>query len=338
MDWNPLIIRYLVGIFLTLAPTLAAAESPPYTAYFNPEQGFKPAQRSFQGIFLQMAGGLEHCSTPSNYLRHVAKEAKRVEAAWLTAKGKPANFRPAYFTDEYVEKLIAGWNQIAPILALESFSRNSGCHMRYAILGSWNVPPDELAAMEPKLTDSQARAYGGFLAKVAFDKSDLASLDVFYSKDGGRDLLSDTGKGEMSKRVWRGLLPPEEREADIRSCQGGTSALATLREHQQKTLASIEGTGKTITAVELRQALISGLKLDEKTPAVAKLPSSERDALTYSHSIKAALQRRLDEISKQATPQQMKDINTAMDLILDGLLVAAQLEFEAGVRDEFLRH
>jgi hypothetical protein len=314
----------------------SAAEPQPYAEHFDPAKGFKPAQRSFQPIFLQMAGSLEHYGTPANYLRHVAKETKRVEAAWLKAKGKPATFRPAYFTDEYIEKLITGWNHMAPVLALESFSWNSGRHVRFAMLGSWNATPAELAALETKLTPKEAAEYQRFVGKPFFKKPDLAALEKFYEDGNGYDKLSYSAKEEMSKRIERGIMPPNERDADIKSWEGGTMILAILREHQEKSLAGIEGKAKPVNADDLRDSLIQALKLRDENVATEKMRSVQRDAFVYSHTIKANLNRRLTEISKQASPQQMKDINVAINLMLENLLVAAQLEYEAGLWDQFL--
>lgn len=335
---NPLIIRYLLWIFPIIAPLSAtAAEPQPIAADFNPQQGFKPAQRSFQPIFLQMAGSFKHYGTPANYLRHVNKEAKRVEAAWLKAKGKPAKFRPEYFTEEYIEKLITGWNQMAPVLALESFSRNSGRQMRFAMMGSWNMPPAELAALEPKLTAAESTEFQKLLAKPFFKKSDFPALEAFYADGNGYDKLSYSAKEEMSKRIERGIMPPNERDADIKSWEGGTIILALLREHQRSTMAGIDGKGEVRTADDLQRVLVKELKLDQETIATEKLPSVKRDALVYSHVIKGNLDRRLKEISKQATPQQMKEIETAITLTLENLLVAAQLEFEAALWDDVLK-
>lgn len=314
----------------------SAAEPQPLAEHFDPAKGFKPAQRSFQPIFLQMAGSFEHYGTPANYLRHVAKETKRVEAAWLKAKGKPATFRPAYFTNEYIEKLITGWDHMAPVLALESFSRNSGRHVRFAMLGSWNATPAELAALETKLTAEESAEYRRLVAKPFFAKVDFPALDRFFADGSGFDKLSEPAKEELRKRVWRGTMDQKELDADLKSWEGGTIILAVLREHQENSLAGIEGEAKPVNADDLRDGLIRALKLREGKVDTEKMPSVQRDAFVYSHTIKANLNRRLTEISKQASPQQMKDINVATNLMLENLLVAAQLEYETGLWDHFL--
>lgn len=338
MKHNPLINRYLLWIFpILVALPSEGAESPPNAPYFSPEQGFKPAQRSFQPIFLQMAGSFEHYGTPANYLRHVNKEAERVEAAWLKAKGKPAKFRPDYFTEEYIEKLIVGWNQMAPILALESFTRNSGRQMRYAILGTSDVPPVELAALEGNLTKEESAEFQRLLAKPYFMKSDLPRVEVFYSDGSAFDKLSSGGKVELNKRVWRGTMDQKALDADLAASQRAAAVPSILGKHQELLLAGIEGKGTPVTADELKIALIEGLKLKAVDVDPEKLPASSRDAVVYARAIKDALNRRLKDIGKRATSQQMGDIDAAITLLFENLLVAAQLELETGLWDEVLK-
>jgi mRNA-degrading endonuclease toxin of MazEF toxin-antitoxin module len=338
MRHNPLIIRYLVWIFPIIAALAATAAEPrPSPPYFNAEQGFKPAQRSFQPIFLQMAGSFEHYGTPANYLRHVNEEAKRVEAAWLKAKGKPAKFRPDYFTEEYIEKLIVGWNQMAPVLALESFSRNSGRQMRYAILGTESVAPADLAALESKLTKGESAEFQRFLAKPLLKKSDLKTAEVFYTDGNGFDKLSVAGKVEMNKRVWRGMMDSQQLDSDFKQAKSGTVILSILDRHQTLVVGSIEGKKPAGTADDLEGNLVQGLHLAEADVNFQALAAGSRDSVAYAHAIKSALNRRLTEIGKQATPQQMKDIDAALTLMFENLLVAAQLELEAGLWDEMLK-
>lgn len=337
MRHNPLIFRYLLWIFPITAPLAARAVEPiSATSYFNAATGFKPAQRSFQPIFLQMAASLEAYGTPANYLRHVNSEGKRVEAAWLKAKGKPAKFRPEYFTEEYIEKLITGWNQMERVLALQCFTRNTGKQMRFAIMGSWNMPPADLAAMETKLTAVESLDYQKLLAMPFFKKSDFPAMEAFYADGNGYDKLSDTGKAELSRRIERGTMPPKDRDADIKLWEGGTIILSIFRDHQKATAAGIDGGGEGANADDLRRTLALKLKLDEKDFDWEKLPPVERDAIAYSRAIKFYAERRLKEISKQATPEQMEAMESAMRLMYENLLVAAQLEFEAGLWDEVL--
>lgn len=338
MSPNPLIIRYLFWI-LPIIATLSAAEPGPaaLATGFDPEQGFKPAQRNFQDIALQLAASLEAYGTPANYLRHVNSEAKRVEALWLKTKGKPSTFRPSYFTEQYIEKLITGWNQMAPVLALESFSRNSGRQMRGAIMGSWNMTPAELAAAETTLTKSQSAEFQRLLAKPFFTKGDFQALEKFYADGNGYDGLSDVSKGELSKRIWRGTLSPEKRDADIQAQKGGTIALSLLLDHQKKTIAGIGGNGAGTSADDLRKAIISRLKLDQPSTDTEKMPSVERDAVIYSHAIRFYAKRRLKEISTRASAEQTQAMDAAMKLMFQNLVVAAQLEFETGLWEEVLK-
>lgn len=337
MSQNPLIIRYLLWIFPIFAPLIAAAAEPKAIASdFDPQKGFKPAQRSLQPIFLQMGGSFEAYGTPANYLRHVNAEAKRVEAAWLKAKGKPAKFRPEYFTDQYVEKLITGWNQMAPVLALESFTRNSGRQMRYAIMGTDNVSPAELAAGESKLTKDESAEFRRLLAKPSFKNEDMGAIDAFYRDGSTFDKLSEPSKAEVNKRVWRGLMESEVLEADIIASKRGTTALAILGKHQRMVVAGIERGDAHVSSDQLRDAIIEGLQLKSDDLNIKSLPTSARDAVVYSHAIKGALVRRVKEVSKQTTAKQLAEIDAALMLVMENLVVAAQLELETGLWDEAL--
>ncbi|MFD0894728.1 hypothetical protein KBB96_05075 [Luteolibacter ambystomatis] len=328
----------LASAFLALMPTTVIGdEALPYAEHFNPANGFKPAQRNLTAIFLQMAGSFEHYGTPANYLRHANAEAKRVEAAWLKAKGKPAKFRPEYFTEEYIEKLITGWNQMERVLALESFTRTSGRQMRYAIIGSGSMTPAELASLEPNLTAEESAEFRRLVAKPYFTKDDFVSLERFYADGKGHHKLTAIGKEAVNRRVRRGTMDQRELDKDIEASKEGTTILSILSAHQRRTVGGINGTSAAANADDLQTALVKGLKLAEDRVEVDRLPSTERDALTFSHAIKGLLDQRLKEISKQATPEQMKAMKTATTLMFENLIVASQLEFEAGLWDEVLQ-
>src|SRR5207249_3046184 len=88
-------------------------------------------------IFLQIAGSLEHHGTPEPYLRHMAKEHERIEALYLRKYSRaPKSYRPAYMTDEYLNRLFANWNLLSPKLGLEAFAKEVGHGMRNAIKGT----------------------------------------------------------------------------------------------------------------------------------------------------------------------------------------------------------
>jgi len=111
--------------------------APEYLQSFDPAKGFKPAQRDLTEVFLQLAGSLEAYGSPEPYLRHVASEHARIEALYRQKFGKdPKSYRPAYMTDEYIDRLAANWKLLAPKLGLEPFAKNVGNAMRDAILGT----------------------------------------------------------------------------------------------------------------------------------------------------------------------------------------------------------
>jgi hypothetical protein len=113
------------------------SKKPPYLAFFNPANGFKPAQTNLTHIFLQLAGSLEHSGTPEGYLRHMQKEHARIAAKFSAKTGKPYQGRlPTHMTDAYVDKLIANWNLLSPKLKLDALAKDAGRCAREGIRGT----------------------------------------------------------------------------------------------------------------------------------------------------------------------------------------------------------
>lgn len=121
-----------------LALVVNAAEPPEYLKYFDPAKGFKPAQRNLSEIYLQAAGSLEHYGSPEPYFRHMLAEHERIAklAGRKLGRGK-GDRRPARMTKDYIEKLIANWNKLSPVLQLDELSRGIGSDVRSAIRGVW---------------------------------------------------------------------------------------------------------------------------------------------------------------------------------------------------------
>ncbi|MEO5913344.1 MAG: hypothetical protein ABIS50_03860 [Luteolibacter sp.] len=312
------------------------ADPPPYVAYFNPETGFRPAQRNFQAIFLQMAGSFEYSGTPEPYLRHVIQENNRVETAYHKATGKKCVTRPAFFTDDYVEGLITAWNQMSRPLALESLCRKSGVLMRYAMLGSWSMSTAEVVACEPQLSQAESTSFQKLIEKPYFSKSDLPAVDAFYSSPAYKK-MSDSGKAQLSKRTWRGTMDLDKRATSIADDKRGTILLGILSEHQKSSFAAVKNSAAPAANSDtLLKTLSQQLRLNDEQTDFTKLPDGERDALVYSHLIKKALDYRMAEIRKQVSADQMKEIEKNMRLILENLLAAAHSEYETGLVSESL--
>lgn len=308
----------------------------PYIANFNPDKGFKPSQRNFEMIWLQLAGSLEHFGSPEPYLRHMMKEFERVDAASVKATGKAGTNRPPFFTDEYIEREIKNWNTIAPTLALEGFSKNSGRNIRYAMMGSWSMSVTEMASLEKKLTPEEADAYKKLLAKPSFAKSDFSALDSFYGKP--YEKLSDFGREQLSKRVFRGTMDPVKREAYIQSDKNGTIILPLLQDHQKQSLAALEDSkAPKANADTFRLVLISRLRLNEDDIDLSGMSGEERDAIFYAHAIKGALKSRFAQIRKQASTEQSDEVEKVVASMLDTLLLAAQSEYETGLQEDFIK-
>jgi hypothetical protein len=331
---NSLIIRYLSRTFLVLlmlcfsGSSVRAEEQAPYISHFNPAKGFKPAQRSLADIFLQMAGSFEHFGTPEPYIRHVMAEHDRIDAKYKKATGKGSYSRPNYLTDEYVENLLAGWNKLAPVLTLESLSRQSGRNMRYAIMGSWNMSVGEMIAVEDKLTPQEAIFYRKLLEKPWFEKSDFPALEAFY--EAGYEKLTESGKTEMSKRIWLGKQTPEKLTEAVKIEKGGSKIVTILNEYQKKSITYLyDSKSPKTNSSDLEASLISQLHLNDDKVNYDGLKAFDRDALFYSHEIRTGFMKRINHIHNQAKlPGQADSIEKALIAILKELIVFSQMEFE----------
>jgi hypothetical protein len=128
----------LVTVFAFVLPLFAiGAEQPEYLASFDPAKGFKPAQHDLTEIFLQIAGSLEYYGSPVPYMQHMAKEHERIDALYIARYGTvPKSYRPAYMTDEYLNRFAKNWDYLSPKLGLDSFAKEVGNDMRAGINGT----------------------------------------------------------------------------------------------------------------------------------------------------------------------------------------------------------
>lgn len=334
-----LIKRYLSRIVFGLislgfaCSTLQAQDPAPYEPYYSPTKGFKPAQRDFTKIFLQLAGSLEHYGSPEPYIRHVLAEHTRIAAKYKAAKGKDDTARPKYLTDDFVEHLLANWKKLTPGLKLDSLCKQSGRNMRLAIMGTWNMPISELVAQEEFLTENQKKSFQSLLEKPFFASKDFPTLEAFYAEGGGYDKLSESGKSQLSKRVRLGTLSPEKRDAIIKDDKGGSLAVALLNTHHEALINYLTTDSKEVVNGDtLLASMKSGLKLDQDKLDLSKLTDYQRDAFQYSHTIKADFVKRYEFIDKNAAnTADAKNMKAALFSMVDNLVTIANSEFRAGL-------
>lgn len=335
-----LIIRFLgkalfLG-FVAVSPcTALRAEDPAsYAAYFDAEKSFRPAQTRLDLVLLQMAASFECLGTPEPYVRHVIAEHARIDAKCEKATGKTSSSRPAYFTDDYAANLIRKWKQMAPILSLESLTRQSGANMRYALMGSWNMSVSELMALESKLTATERRTYRVLLGKDYFTKADFGTIEAFYKSS--YDKLTEAGKNQLSRRTKLGEIPPEKRAAAMSEEKGGTILLALLIEHQKNTVAYLQDRTKPKANAEtIQQILVSRLKLHSNEAISPQFPDIERDALYYSRLIRDSVRKRIDHVRSQVKhSEQAEGIENALMSMISDLAELAQSEYEAALRED----
>lgn len=131
------VIVLAVSVMLACEPLVFANKPPEYLRSFDPEKGFKPAQKNLTEIFLQLAGSLEFYGSPEPYLRHMATEHTRIAAKYQTKYGRIGkSFRPPQMTDQYIDTLSTSWQVLSPRFGLDSFAREIGNAMRDGIRGT----------------------------------------------------------------------------------------------------------------------------------------------------------------------------------------------------------
>ena len=317
-------------------PSLKAAEPPPYAVYYSAEKGFKPVQPNLSKVFLQMAGSLESFGSPEPYIRHIMAEHARIDAATKVAGGSGSS-RPAYLTEDYVDNLIANWNKISPPLKLDTFCRDAGKNIRYAILGSKNMTIPELVELEKVLNENERKAYRSLLEKAYFSKSDFPATEKFYA--GTFDKLTATGKDQISRKTWLGTQSPEIRAKELSAPPAGTALVRFLNDHQDKTVAFMEDRSNPKASGDTFQKnLTEFLRLNTELDSPQGAAAFDTEPLVYSHKIRDGYRQRIEGIRKTAsTPNQSAMIEKAIRLMLENLVVVAQSEFEAGLFEKAAR-
>ncbi|TLD71474.1 hypothetical protein FEM03_08080 [Phragmitibacter flavus] len=141
--WNLAIYAFYIAPLLLLLPTFASAQDAPrstaYLRFFDPNEGFKPAQTNLTNIFLQIAGSMEYYGSPEPYIEHIQAEHGRVSEKFRSKTGKTRNSLPDHLTDEYLNQLVTNWNLLSPKLGLDVLAKEAGRCTRQGIQGEQNT-------------------------------------------------------------------------------------------------------------------------------------------------------------------------------------------------------
>lgn len=186
---TPLIVAISL---LAIAPSIEAqtrSASTEYLRFFNPAQGFKPAQTSLTQIFLQIAGSLEYYGSPVPYLRYIQAEELRIAAKYKAKTGRTMkSHRPAQMTDAYIGQLIENWNLLSPQLGLESFAKEAGLCAREAIRGTRDTGTIIVDALNQHQDSIAAGMEGG--KKASFEE--LRTM-LFQQLEWGKKAVDEEG-------------------------------------------------------------------------------------------------------------------------------------------------
>lgn len=322
------------GLIFLLGAVIA--QGAPLEGY-DPETGFAPAQNDLTKVFLKLAASLEVEGTPEVYIRHVLEEHARIDAKYEKATGKKGSARPEYFTDAYMDNLLTNWKRLEEPLQLEQLCRDSGRHMRHAILGSWHKTPNDLLLEEENLTDAEKKQYRDLLSKAFFVKSDFSAMESFYADGGGYDKLSQSGREQMSLRTHLGTLSPEKREKYFDDYAGGTTIVGILNEYQRLLVADINADGeRKVNSEKLEKLLVERLSLNGESPEISELERDEKDAVTYSHMVKWEFDRRFNFSIEKLGKKDGENVNDQIFSMVENLLILAHSELRGAMKESFL--
>lgn len=325
---------YLRGVFWVLAVVLILPSSgQSYLHNYDPQKGFGKADKSLTTIFLKIAGSLEHHGSPEPYLKWILeKEHPRIAAKWEDATGIERTSRPNYLTDDYLEKLLAGWESLEKPLGLEKLCRESGRYMRFAIDGSWNKTPEDWAFEEPGLSQKQRGLYKKLLAKPFFTKADFKETESFYADGGGHEKLSKTGKAQLSDRFWLGKMPKNQRDNEFARRKGGTELVKFLNSFQERIQNNINTGGKRVVDADLmKKELANLLKLNGEKIKLVETDWTIRDSIAYSHLIKQGFDERFSHVDRTSSKEDAEWAEKMMGAMLDALRIAAYSEIDAAI-------
>jgi len=134
---TPQILPVCTAMIFIALTVISQDQGKPYSSFYSPEKGFKPAQANLTEIFLQLSGSLEYHGSPEPYIRHIQKEHARVSALYESKTGKPHNGRmPGHMTQDYVDRYLRNWNSLSQPLKLDAFAREIARCVREGILGT----------------------------------------------------------------------------------------------------------------------------------------------------------------------------------------------------------
>ncbi len=149
-----------------------------------------------------------------------------------------------------------------------------------------------LAEKEAALSASEKETYSGFLGKKFFTKQDFGSLEKFYAQTWDR--LSESGKDQMSHRIWEGIRRDEYKFTDLPKVvqeKESERAYSVLKKREAEVgrASRIPETDREdfIRAYESGNRDGASKVLDRKSfreNMAVSVPSNEKNAIAIAHS------------------------------------------------------
>ncbi len=317
------------GALLMAAFSPAAAQDgnnqTEYLRFFDPAQGFKPAQKNLTNIFLQIAGSMECTGTPEGYIRHMQAEHARVSGKFASKMGKPHNSRlPSHMTPQYVDRLIANWKIFSSKLQLDALAKDAGRCARMAIRGTKDT---------------------GTIAILIFNDHQKLVADEMRGKSGqhvGFQELRARLETELEWEKPKPAQPPAEiaqRETALTESERQEFAALLKHEHFSKAefgrlehfyshgYDKLTDEGKNQMSQRIWDGTRSGKPADIR-----------KDAISAAHDFHNALNQQFEKLDARLPAATSAQVKTAVSEVFLDLGDMAQSELEIGILDWSLDH
>lgn len=259
-----------------------------YKDFYDPAVGFEELDADLVDVFIKIAGSLEHHQSPEPYLRYVLAEYQSRSSRM--GQGRMGDVEPI-LTEEYVDGIMASWNQMREPLQMDEFARLSGIYLRHAVLGFWHQTIEERLSYEPNLNETDQARYRAIVERTFLEDVDMPAMELFYAEV--RDKLTEQGKQSVSFRFWNGTRSNREIWDYMKELMDSGSFLhRILREFPA------DAEDETYTGHQLVGSIRVSLAL-EQTVDLSDYGWMDIDSIEYAHNIKQLIDNRVEAISSQ---------------------------------------
>ncbi len=291
-----------------------------YLRFFDPANGFKPAQKNLADIFLQIAGSLEYSGSPELYIRHVQAEHARVSEKFAAKLGKPLPSRlPSHMKPEYIDRLIANWQIFSSKLQLDALAKEAGRCARLAIRGTHDTGTVAILILNEhqKLVADEMRSKPELTNRFEQLRARLET-ELEWEKP-----KPEQTPAEMAQRE-KALTEAERQEyAVLLSHERFSKAEFSKLEHfYSHGYDKLSDEGKNQMSQRIWDGTRSGKPADIR-----------KDAISAAHDFHSALNQQFVKLDARLPAETSAQVKTAVSEVFLDLGDMAQSELEIGILD-----